>query len=178
MERSHFSTSGITNAAVFPDPVRAIPTTSCPARIRGIAFRWIGVGSVYPFRFTALRFEGLRPIVSAKQCRVKALFTQLAGESLAKRKFTIRALGYSWFVPKLPGFSFRRLALTFAALLPESDFSFSQPNSTVSSAGRSAIFPPESSVALPLSLFFPFILLGLVGPPTDAAKSQGRRTCF
>lgn len=35
----NFSIMGITNAAVFPDPVLAIPTTSWPSRMSGIAFR-------------------------------------------------------------------------------------------------------------------------------------------
>jgi hypothetical protein len=40
---------GRTNEAVFPDPVLAIPTTSRPSIIGGIAFLWMGVGFLYPF---------------------------------------------------------------------------------------------------------------------------------
>ena len=49
---------GITKAAVLPDPVRAMPTTSWPCRISGIARRWMGVGSRYPFRFRAWKSGG------------------------------------------------------------------------------------------------------------------------
>ena len=41
----HLSSSGTTNAAVFPEPVRAMPTTSCPDSARGSARRCMGVGS-------------------------------------------------------------------------------------------------------------------------------------
>jgi len=36
---------GRRKAAVLPDPVWAVPMTSRPARIAGIASRWIGVGA-------------------------------------------------------------------------------------------------------------------------------------
>ena len=36
--------TGIKNAAVLPEPVRAIATTSWPSRQTGIVFRWTGVG--------------------------------------------------------------------------------------------------------------------------------------
>lgn len=39
---------GIRNAAVFPDPVRAMAATSTPARMSGMVLRWIGVGTRYP----------------------------------------------------------------------------------------------------------------------------------
>jgi hypothetical protein len=35
---------GRRNAAVFPDPVLAVPTTSLPARMAGMASAWMGVG--------------------------------------------------------------------------------------------------------------------------------------
>ena len=38
------SKSGSRKAAVLPEPVRAIATTSSPAKMCGIARRWIGVG--------------------------------------------------------------------------------------------------------------------------------------
>mmetsp|Transcript_782 Transcript_782/g.3032 ORF Transcript_782/g.3032 Transcript_782/m.3032 type:complete len:291 (-) Transcript_782:83-955(-) len=38
--------TGSMNAAVFPEPVLLIATTSCPAFASGIAFLWIGVGSL------------------------------------------------------------------------------------------------------------------------------------
>jgi hypothetical protein len=62
----YFSSMGTTNAAVLPDPVRAIPTTSFPSRIAGIALRWIGVGRLYPFRLMPRRMAELSPNVSAK----------------------------------------------------------------------------------------------------------------
>jgi len=43
---------GMTKAAVLPDPVRAMPTTSWPCSISGIVRRWMGVGSRYPCRLT------------------------------------------------------------------------------------------------------------------------------
>lgn len=51
---------GRRKAAVFPDPVRAIATTSMPARIRGMVLRWIGVGTRYPLRLIPLKTLGLR----------------------------------------------------------------------------------------------------------------------
>ena len=47
-----FSKSGSRNAAVFPEPVRAIATTSRPESTTGMVRRWMGVGTRYPFRFT------------------------------------------------------------------------------------------------------------------------------
>mmetsp|Transcript_15175 Transcript_15175/g.37806 ORF Transcript_15175/g.37806 Transcript_15175/m.37806 type:complete len:379 (-) Transcript_15175:256-1392(-) len=38
------SIMGMTNAAVFPEPVRAMPITSTPCRMRGSVRRWMGVG--------------------------------------------------------------------------------------------------------------------------------------
>jgi hypothetical protein len=35
-------------ANVFPEPVTALPTTSCPLRISGIADAWMGVGFEKP----------------------------------------------------------------------------------------------------------------------------------
>jgi hypothetical protein len=40
-----FSKSGSRKAAVLPEPVRAIATTSFPWVMIGIALRWIGVGT-------------------------------------------------------------------------------------------------------------------------------------
>mmetsp|Transcript_29530 Transcript_29530/g.73836 ORF Transcript_29530/g.73836 Transcript_29530/m.73836 type:complete len:307 (+) Transcript_29530:1490-2410(+) len=53
---------GSTNAAVFPEPVRAIAATSWPAISTGIARRWIGVGTRYPLRITDLYTSALSPI--------------------------------------------------------------------------------------------------------------------
>lgn len=39
---------GTRNAAVFPEPVRAMAATSTPARMSGMVLRWIGVGTRYP----------------------------------------------------------------------------------------------------------------------------------
>jgi hypothetical protein len=44
-----FSIMGMTKAAVLPDPVRAMPTTSSPWRSSGTALRWIGVGTLKPY---------------------------------------------------------------------------------------------------------------------------------
>jgi len=46
---------GIPKAKVLPDPVDAFPTTSCPARISGIASDWIGVGFANPIFERAVR---------------------------------------------------------------------------------------------------------------------------
>ncbi len=59
------SRSGMTKAAVLPEPVRAMPTTSCLCKISGRVFRWMGVGSLYPLRLIPLSTSGLRPKVSA-----------------------------------------------------------------------------------------------------------------
>lgn len=51
---------GTKKAAVLPDPVRAMATTSAPERMSGIVLRWIGVGMRYPFRLTPLKTLELR----------------------------------------------------------------------------------------------------------------------
>lgn len=43
-----FWMTGIANAAVFPEPVRARTKTSLPSKTRGMARSWIGVGSLHP----------------------------------------------------------------------------------------------------------------------------------
>jgi hypothetical protein len=57
-----FSIMGMTNAAVLPDPVRAMPTTSSPCMMRGTALRWMGVGILKPFWTMALSRAAFRPI--------------------------------------------------------------------------------------------------------------------
>ena len=42
--------AGMPNARVFPLPVSAIPTTSCPRRAGGHAQAWMGVGSLNPLK--------------------------------------------------------------------------------------------------------------------------------
>ena len=49
------SSRGRRKHAVFPDPVRAIATTSRPASASGMVLRWIGVGILYPIFATASR---------------------------------------------------------------------------------------------------------------------------
>ena len=56
-----FSNIGIKNAAVFPDPVRAIATTSFPSIISGIVLRCIGVGTLKPLFNIALYTGKLSP---------------------------------------------------------------------------------------------------------------------
>jgi hypothetical protein len=53
---------GMTKAAVFPEPVLAIPTTSCPSSMSGTALRWMGVGILNPFCVMALRSAAFRPM--------------------------------------------------------------------------------------------------------------------
>ena len=64
---SYLSSIGITKAAVFPDPVLAMPTTSWPVRAKGKVRLWMGVGSWKPFRLIPLMITGLKPSVSAQQ---------------------------------------------------------------------------------------------------------------
>ena len=45
---SHCSASGMANASVLPDPVRACPIRSRPAMRRGMHLAWMGVGSLMP----------------------------------------------------------------------------------------------------------------------------------
>lgn len=47
--------TGIKNAAVFPDPVIELATTSFPVDITGMANCWIGVGRAYPSYPTAFK---------------------------------------------------------------------------------------------------------------------------
>ena len=58
----NFSIMGITKAAVFPEPVLAIPTTSWPSRMTGMVLRWIGVGTEKPLRVIALSRCPFRPM--------------------------------------------------------------------------------------------------------------------
>jgi hypothetical protein len=55
---------GIRNAAVFPDPVRAMAATSWPPRMSGMVFRWIGVGTRYPLCRTPRYTSSHSPIDS------------------------------------------------------------------------------------------------------------------
>ena len=59
---SHCSTMGMANASVFPDPVRACPITSRPARRSGMDFSWIGVGSDMSIRERAALLAGFKAI--------------------------------------------------------------------------------------------------------------------
>lgn len=52
-----FCITGIANAAVFPDPVRARNRTSLPWRSSGIAFSWMSVGVIQPSN--AIAFKNL-----------------------------------------------------------------------------------------------------------------------
>lgn len=76
----------MTNAAVLPDPVLAIPTTSFPSKIAGIALRCMGVGRLYPFRLIPLRITELSPRVSAGTLRLDSTATALRnlGRSTAR----------------------------------------------------------------------------------------------
>lgn len=51
-----FWMTGIVNAAVLPDPVRALISTSLPSSNRGIAVSWIRVGSDHASWETAWKF--------------------------------------------------------------------------------------------------------------------------
>ncbi|KAH3660547.1 hypothetical protein OGAPHI_007133 [Ogataea philodendri] len=56
-----FSIRGNKNAAVLPEPVLAIPTTSLFDIINGIVLRWIGVGCLYPFLLKLVKMCFERP---------------------------------------------------------------------------------------------------------------------
>jgi hypothetical protein len=55
---------GTRNAAVFPEPVRAMAATSTPARMSGMVLRWIGVGTRYPLWRTPRYTSSQSPIDS------------------------------------------------------------------------------------------------------------------
>lgn len=55
---------GTKNAAVFPEPVRAMAATSTPARMSGMVLRWIGVGTRYPLWRTPRYTSSQSPIDS------------------------------------------------------------------------------------------------------------------
>ncbi|HCR89856.1 MAG TPA: hypothetical protein DIW50_05220 [Prolixibacteraceae bacterium] len=52
-----FMNRGKRYAAVFPVPVWAIPSTSTPERITGIAFSWMGVGISKPSSSSAFNID-------------------------------------------------------------------------------------------------------------------------
>ena len=56
-----WTSAGSKNAAVFPLPVLAIPTTSRPWSNAGIACDWMGVGVAYPSRFKIRSVSELNP---------------------------------------------------------------------------------------------------------------------
>lgn len=58
---------GRANAAVFPEPVSAIPIMSRPESARGIACCWIGVGFLYPRRSQASHRESTTPYTSLEK---------------------------------------------------------------------------------------------------------------
>ena len=53
--------SGNKNASVLPVPVWALAITSCPLKMRGIDFSWIGVGSFTPTFCNACISSGTMP---------------------------------------------------------------------------------------------------------------------
>src|SRR4030067_339592 len=59
--RLSFCRMGSAKTAVFPVPVWAHPSRSFPASTWGIAFSWIGVGTVYFFALTARSSSGENP---------------------------------------------------------------------------------------------------------------------
>ena len=63
--RTYRSSMGMTKAAVLPDPVRAMPTTSWRCNMSGIVLRWIGVGNLYPLRLMPRTTSKLSPRESA-----------------------------------------------------------------------------------------------------------------
>lgn len=63
LEFNTFWITGIANAAVLPDPVRARIKTSLPSRKSGMAFSWIIVGVVQLNFATACRKTNFRKIV-------------------------------------------------------------------------------------------------------------------
>lgn len=63
--RTYRSSMGMTKAAVLPDPVRAMPTTSWRCSMSGIVLRWIGVGNLYPLRLMPRTTSKLSPRESA-----------------------------------------------------------------------------------------------------------------
>ncbi len=68
---------GSANAAVLPVPVCALPMTSRPAIIRGMALNWIGVGSVKPIAFTPCKTAEDNPkLVNMLQSHPVHLFMQ------------------------------------------------------------------------------------------------------
>ena len=58
---SSLSIIGIPNAAVFPVPVCACPTTSLPLIRTGMVFPWMGVGSSKPIAEMAFNISLLKP---------------------------------------------------------------------------------------------------------------------
>ena len=56
-----WTSAGSKNAAVFPLPVLAIPTTSRPESSAGIACDWMGVGDSYPRRFKIFKVSAFNP---------------------------------------------------------------------------------------------------------------------
>lgn len=57
----------------FPEPVLAIPTTSFPDRIFGIAFLWIGFGKEYPGFWIPFKVDSNNP-KDLKLCDEFSLF--------------------------------------------------------------------------------------------------------
>ena len=113
VENAHFSTIGMTNAAVFPEPVLAIPTTSIPCKIKGIVFRWMGVGREYPFLLMAFNKGILSPIVSAPHHQ------RLLQRSFESQFNTIRIFMISWIQLFWDN---RRVELRFKRLLSQNKY--------------------------------------------------------
>lgn len=64
------SSMGTRNAAVFPEPVRAMATTSTPDSSAGIALRCTGVGTLKPIFMIPLNTCGIRPVTTGKSERM------------------------------------------------------------------------------------------------------------
>ena len=80
---------GMRKAAVFPEPVRAIATTSLPAMMRGMVRRWMGVGSLYPLRVTPVKTLRERPGRQQVNPGVHQLRLPERGEGLVPRAMAL-----------------------------------------------------------------------------------------
>ena len=71
------SRMGIPKASVLPEPVEALPMTSCPARISGIDEDWIGVGVEKPSFDIAARTSEWRPRPSHAETMYELVTTEV-----------------------------------------------------------------------------------------------------
>lgn len=96
---NNFCTSGMAKAAVLPEPVRALASTSFPSRDRGMAFSWIGVGCVQPILAIACKQNKTKQ--NNKMCK-ESKSEHLKVWNMTDSSPLILLSSYEWNITRFP----------------------------------------------------------------------------